>query len=158
MTSLFTLAPHEGEIDAHALDTNLWQGAAPPMGATLQKAGFQLLVLCAAEHQPPAEHFPGVEVIYAPNDDDDSRWPTREELRIALSAAVRVVEALQKGQKVLVTCWAGRNRSGLVSALVLRKHLGVTGDAASALVKMCRPRALTNSKFQACLSQLDAPR
>jgi protein-tyrosine phosphatase len=159
MTDLLILSRFDDQdIDAHALDTNLWQGAIPPQGPKLQQAGFQLLVLCAMEHQPAATEFPGIEVIHAPNDDTNLRHPTREELRIAVAAASRVVEALRNERKVLVTCWAGRNRSGLVSALALREYLGISGSAASAMVRMARPDSLTNSQFQACLDRLQAPR
>ena len=147
---------NSSDIDAHGIDTNLWQGALPPKGRFLQQAGFQMLVLCAVEHQPPAEDFPGVEVLHAPNDDAD-RPPTRGELRIAMDAASRVILALRNNRKVLVTCWAGRNRSGLVSALVLREHLEISGEAACAIVKMSRPSALINKHFQDCLRRLPAP-
>lgn len=152
----FTLVEAHDLIDAHHISDGLWQGAVPTPGNIIRDAGFHLLVLCASEYQLPAEDFPGVEVIHAPNEDDDSRPPTREELKIAVQAAERVVEALQAGKKVLVTCWAGRNRSGLVSALALRKHLGLSGLKVITLVQMCRPRALTNTQFEECLARLPA--
>lgn len=152
-----TLVEAHDLIDAHHIGEGVWQGAVPTPGGIIRDAGFHMLVLCAMEYQLPAEEFPGVEVVHAPNDDDDSRWPTREELRIATNAASRVLAALRANRKVLVTCWAGRNRSGLVSALALREYLGISGSAASALVRAARPHALTNSKFQACLARLPPP-
>jgi protein-tyrosine phosphatase len=151
MTFLLT---SDDAFDAHPIYPGLWQGSAPMVKDELHKLGYRVLVLCAFEYQPPASYFPGLEVIHAPNEDDDQRFPTREELRIAMDAANQVVTALQAEKRVLVTCWAGRNRSGLVSALSLHKLLGISGNKAMTIVKMCRPRALTNSKFEACLAKL----
>jgi len=144
-------------IDAHHISSGVWQGSVPAHGTTLRDAGFTMLVLCAMEHQPSADNFPGIEVIHAPNDDDDSRRPTSNELRIAIDASQHVLRALQAERQVLVTCWAGLNRSGLVSALALRKHLGISGSSAIKVVQMMRPKALTNRMFQACLSRLPVP-
>lgn len=157
MTKLTLVEAHD-LIDAHHISSGLWQGGVPLPGTTVRDAGFHVLVLCAMEYQPSADEFPGIEVVHAPNDDDDSRTPTRDELRIAMKASQRVLRALQAEQKVLVTCWAGRNRSGLVSALALHHHLGLSGNQAATLVQMCRPKALTNREFQACLARLPAKR
>jgi protein-tyrosine phosphatase len=154
---IFLLTPDE-TFDAHPIYPGLWQGSAPKPKDELHKLGYQLLVLCAAEYQPPATLFPGLEVVHAPNDDDPHRAPTRDELRIAMNAAQQVVQALQEEKKVLVTCWAGRNRSGLVSAIALHKLLGISGNRATTIVQMCRPKALTNPQFQACLARIPAKR
>lgn len=151
----FSIVEAHDLIDAHHISSGLWQGAAPMPGDIIRNAGFDMLVLCAFEYQPTAEQFPGVEVLHAPNDDDD-RLPTRDELRIAMQAAKKVAGALLANRKVLVTCRAGRNRSGLVSAIALHKFLGLSGSQAASLVKMCRPKALTNDYFQMCLDRLPA--
>lgn len=139
------------------------------MGPQVREAGFTMVVLCAEEYQPPhlllpwmgvplrsdVPPFPGVETVYAPND-DNGRPPTRDQLRIAINAADRVAAALRAGGKVLVTCVQGRNRSGLVSAIALHKFLGISGLQAIAVVKRARPTALTNEGFCEVLHRVPA--
>ena len=130
-----------------------------------------MLVLCAREYQPPhelppqmdgipgfrqASPFPGVKTVYAPNDDYGAWPPEREDLAQALRAARQVAQALKLERKVLVTCWQGRNRSGLVSALALHLHLGCSGLEAIRIVKKARRGALTNPQFNEVLSRLQA--
>jgi protein-tyrosine phosphatase len=98
--------------------------------------------------------YPGVQVIYAPNDDNGSFLPEREDLALALRAAREVAANLKAGRKTLVTCWQGRNRSGLVSALALYLHLGCSGEHAVRLVQHARRGALTNPMFDKLLSRL----
>lgn len=143
------------------------------MGPILRRHGFHLLVLCAEEYQPPhqvpgrfqallesfsGEPFPGVEVVYAPNADDFIVPPSREQLASAVQAAESVVAALRAGKKVLVTCWAGLNRSGLVTALSLHKLRGMSGVAAIQQVKRYRKGALSNPHFQSALANIPSKR
>lgn len=67
--------------------------------------------------------------------------------RTAQYAADWVVEMFEAGRRVLVTCAAGRNRSGLVSALALMKRRGLSGEEAVARVQAMRKDALTNESF-----------
>jgi protein-tyrosine phosphatase len=141
-------------VEADLIHPGLWQGSKPPLGSTVAEAGFDILVLCAEEYQPPAEHFPDVVVLHAPNDDDSFVAPTRDQLKIAWEAAQRASLAIQAGQNVLVTCYAGINRSGLVSALTLHKLLGISGVEACMKIKRARPQALTNPQFIRCLARV----
>lgn len=61
------------------------------------------------------------------------------------------------GHTVVLHCLAGRNRSALVAALVLRRLEGLTGEAALEEVRRLRPRALANPVFEELLRGLDAP-
>lgn len=120
--------------------------------------GFHALVLTALEWQIPALEFPGLAVIHAPNNDDGSPL-TRDQLDRALTAARQVVTRLQNGQKVLVTCAAGVNRSGLVSALSLHFLKGWSGDKCIAVVRkrrQTRQMPLCNPFFTAALRKLPA--
>lgn len=143
-------------IDANMIKVSLWQGAMPPEGTYLSSLGFDVVVFCAQEYQPKASRYPGMEVIHAPNDDDSSRSITQQELSTATRAAKKVVRAINQGKKVLVTCLAGRNRSGLVVALALHQLTGMSGEDAVTYIKECRPYALTNSNFVDILSQIKA--
>lgn len=142
-------------IEASRILPRLWQGSVPPQGDALRRAGFHVLILCAMEHQPPADRFPGVAVIHAPNDDAD-RPPTTKELCQAISAAIQVAGALDLGLRVLVTCAAGRNRSGLVTAISLCLTTGCAGPQAVRFVQTKRAGALTNGHFVYALSALTA--
>lgn len=147
-------------LDADEIIPHLWQGALPPTGSAVSKAGFDLLILCAREHQLPSVYFHDVEVINAPNDDNEEYGPlTREKLKVALQAAHKVVEVVKAGNNALVTCAAGMNRSGLVSALALHLLHGWPGDKCIKQVRTKRgPRGgyhpLSNSDFTAALRRL----
>ena len=123
----------------------LYQGGIPPEGDELRSQGFNLLVLCAEEHQPDALLFSGVRVVLAPFED---RPIKKRDLAMALEASRIVAEALLHRQKVLVTCQMGLNRSGLVTALALRR-LGVSPQRAVWLVRKARGQwALSNQSFE----------
>ena len=137
--------------EASMIAPNLWQGSFPMPGGGLRRDGFDVVVFCAMEVQPPSSMYPGMVTIYAPNDDDSSRQPTREEIEIARKASRLVASYVASGKKVLVTCMAGRNRSGLVTAMALCRLYGLSGSQALTLVKSRRRtvlgEALTNERF-----------
>jgi hypothetical protein len=154
---------------AQEIHPGLWQGQWPPPGPWLARRGFSTVVLCAFEYQPPhvvpphvammpgmrdTNPWPGVEVVYAPNDDDFDHAPPRETVRLAIKAARVVAARLAEGRKVLVTCWQGKNRSGLVSALGLHFHLGISGADATRIVQTRRSHGLRNPIFCEMLSRL----
>ena len=147
---------HPQPIESSKIAHRLYQGSVPPRGDVLRNAGFHALVLCAFEIQPDAEHFPGIEVIHAPNDDDGGRPISRDEWTLAKRAAQRVTELHHRGARILITCAQGRNRSGLVMALVLRERFGWTGAQAAAHVRLRRKNALTNPVFFNSLLALDS--
>lgn len=134
------------KIDAAAVFPNLWQGSKPPQGHHVAEAGFDALVLCAKEIQPSGRAFPGVRVFHAPLD-DHPRGLTGAELKTWLAATDAVVALLRRNQRVLVTCHAGLNRSGIVCAETLCR-LGLTPDDAIRRVRISRgPLALCNKAF-----------
>jgi protein-tyrosine phosphatase len=132
----------------------IWQGAQPPTGPKLREFGFDVLVLCATEFQPPANQFPGVTVIHAPNDDSD--MTSRDQLDTVLQAARKVAEAARADKNVLVTCYLGLNRSGLVTALALHLLTGWPGWKCAKTVKLQRPYALSNQHFVRLIERLRA--
>lgn len=101
---------------------------------------------------------------------DDPRWQLeryyhlpipdgrlREERRL-LDTARAVAAEMRAGARVLTMCHAGRNRSGLMSALILRELANVDGMDAMWWVRQSRPRAIANPYFEAFLVALAAPR
>lgn len=93
-------------------------GGWPPPDVRLGER-FDCLVLSAMEYQPTS-CFGDVEVVQARLNDDGSPM-RREEAFEAVRTAGRVIRWLGEDKKVLVTCFAGRNRSGLICALALCK-------------------------------------
>ncbi len=108
------------------------------------------------EYQIAPENFPGVEVIYAPNNDDGSP-ATREQFADAIRAARIATMRILEEKRILVTCMAGRNRSGLVSALTLYM-LGVPPKLAIEWVREKRQRnSLVNPHFVQAIMNLRTP-
>lgn len=128
-------------------------GSAPPIGFGVAKY-FDHLLLCAKEYQLPPECFPGVEVLYAPMNDDGSPM-TAEEMQIAVRTAGKVIRRLMDGRRVLSTCRQGRNRSGIIAALAL--CLGppkLPPPKAVSTIRLARgPGALVNKDFLWFLSK-----
>lgn len=131
----------------------LWQGGAPPEGMALRQAGFDVLVMAAGEHLRPPERFPGVKVIHV--ELDDSGVPMKEtEWQDAQATAQAVAHELRKGKRVLVTCWQGKNRSGLVTALTIWMMSDEPGAKIVEHIQRTRPGALSNRWFVGALSAL----
>lgn len=139
-------------LDANEVFPLLHQGSVPPEGDTLQRRRFAMLVLSAAEHQPPASRFPGVHVIHCPlNDHPGGLRP--EEVKAWRTASEKVLRAICDGKKVLVTCYAGLNRSGVINARVIMRK-GFEVEQAVSFVRMGRGEAaLSNSAFRLLLYQ-----
>jgi protein-tyrosine phosphatase len=89
----------------------LAQGSAPPLDL---RAPFDVVVLAAKEYQP---NLPGYEVMHVPLDDGP---PPDKLTRMRIRRAARnVADHVRLGNRVLVTCWQGRNRSGVIAGLAL---------------------------------------
>jgi len=95
---------------------------------------------------------------------DDPAWDWRKEPRQVkriLKAVQRALAVLRRGGRVLVTCQAGINRSGLVTATILIYGFGMTPREAVSLIREKRPsepQAVSNRSFQSFLLALPAPK
>ena len=123
------------------LAERLAQGSAPPEYVSLP---FDTIVLAAMEYQP---RMPGYEVFHVPLDDAK---PTRTERALIRSAASEVARRVRHGRRVLVTCWQGRNRSGVISGLAL-VELGLPRSQAIRRIRDLR-NGLTNPYFYAIVN------
>ncbi len=147
------------KIDATYLMQRLSIGGAPPRGRYVATAGFTALVLCAEEYQPRSSYFPGLaHLLHCPLDDAK---PTEREVERAMETAMYVAELYQAGEDILVTCIAGRNRSGLVCALSMQLITDMPmGDIVeyiqAARVDSMGGAALQNPHFLNLLASLDA--
>jgi len=137
--------PEAVGLDAAQIAQHLWMGSKPEIGRAVGEAGFDLLVLCAEEYQPPYWEYPGVEVIHAPFDDNDI-GPLPTEKEIARSAARSVADAIRSAREVLVTCYAGINRSAYVAGMAL-VEIGYDPLRAIKLIQSRRNKTLTNPWF-----------
>jgi len=91
-------------------DGRLAQGSAPPPGVRMP---FDVIVLAAEEYQPS---LPGFIVIRAPLDDAN---PSAYERALIRATAKEVANYIRAGKRVLVTCFMGRNRSGVIAGHAL---------------------------------------
>lgn len=108
---------------------------------------FKCLVLSAKDCQP---RIAGIKVVHAPIEDTATpdRFAYAKIIDYSNRASDEVATHLLRGDSVLVTCWAGLNRSGLISALAIKKILRCAGDEAVRIVKKGRgDHALSNPLF-----------
>lgn len=127
----------------------LYVGSKPPPG---RHEGIDVIVLSAREYQPPAELFPGVEVIHAPLDDDPRRALREDEIAIATRAAACVARQLRAGRRVIVTCAMGLNRSALIAALAMHEVHRMSADEIITRLRHARGSwALSNPTFEQLL-------
>lgn len=138
-------------IDADRIAPRLYQGSAPPLGTELRRAGFDMLVLMAEEHQPDARAFDGIAVVHGPIDDAEL---TELEWQHVVRAARIVARRHQSGGRILVTCMAGLNRSGITTALALHLLTGCSGKDAVKIVQARRDFALGNKSFVRRLAKI----
>lgn len=112
------------------------------------QAGFDVLVLCAAEIQPMLPAYAGLRVLRCPLLDDPTRPLPEADWQRAVECAREVALLVRLGKRALVTCQAGLNRSGLVMALALHMLTGSGGSGAVDHIRKQRgPNALCNPQF-----------
>lgn len=133
-------------LDINKINEGLFQGAWPPFGDQLAKCGFDVLVLCAEENQHD-DLYVGLNVICAPGKDNAHPHVMERYLSTWIVAAQRVAQQVKLGKKVLVTCMAGLNRSGMVTAMALHLLTGWSGELCVERVQERRPMALCNDTF-----------
>lgn len=133
--------PDSEAADYDRVAKGLFVGSAP-YPQWVRTSDFGVVVLCAKEWQPKSS-FGDVKVIRCPLDDD--RLTPRIAERV-VDAALDVSEAMASGSKILVTCWQGKNRSGLVAATAIVMFTGArtNGRAAMAQVRRGRRGAIGN--------------
>ena len=102
---------------------------------------FDTIVLAAMEYQPL---LPGYTVLRVPLDDGP---PPDKATRMRIRHAAReIADRVRLGQRVLVTCWQGRNRSGVLAGLALTM-LGMSPHEAIRRIRTSRD-GLTNLYFR----------
>lgn len=140
-------------FDASRIAPRLWQGADPPQGTFLRRMNVDVLILCAEERQHDPSLFPGLIIVKAPMDDGEV-----VPVDTAMKAAKAAASLHRAGNRILVCCHAGLNRSGLVTALTLHRLTGASGKRCVEKVQAARPWALCNEVFRQYLERLPAGR
>lgn len=137
-------------IDATRISSKLYQGSYPLMPL---RPIFDVVVLCAEELQERSPE-PGLTILRCPLNDDGTPM-THAEWRRACAMSEVVAGYVARGRRVLVTCAAGRNRSGLVCALALyRLDARLDGKQCIQKIQARREGALDNEFFVAALRSL----
>jgi protein-tyrosine phosphatase len=133
-------------MDANEVARGLWVGSAPDSHDP-ELARFDLIVFAAEEYQPRGlKHYRGDMILCGIA--DDPREPDAFETRKLLGAAKQVAQRLFDGQKVLVTCISGWNRSGLIAALALKMCTPLNEQQIVGRIRAARGRhALSNQWF-----------
>lgn len=143
---------NQNTIDATQIYQNLWQGSYPGGLEDKVQEQFDVIVLCAAGLQPLDSRFPGVEVLKVPLHDWDPPYDGTYER--AEQMGLWVAKEFAAGKRILTTCAAGRNRSGLVNALALRQITGWSGAECVRVIQSLRHAALTNEAFEKYLAAM----
>jgi hypothetical protein len=109
-----------------------------------------LVVLCNRE---PEVDLPDVEVLHMPLVDSHKTVDPR----IPQVVVPNVVGWLTQGEPTLVTCLAGRSRSGITCGLALRELYDLTGEEALEKLRAGRPRAIKREGPEAWFKALPRP-
>lgn len=135
--------------DPKRVDEMIDQGAlaCAPSREAVERGDYDLVVLCARDATMPTLPKGAVGVHLKLDDTKEVPMPV-EQVREVLdvSRAVHVARVLDR--RVLVACAMGLNRSGLVTALALRRA-GYDPKSAVEKVRAARgPDALSNARFE----------
>ncbi len=110
---------------------------------SLQAEGIDVVVCLQQQPDPDLENLPWLHYVHVPLFDSRTRPVPAEVTRIA----IKVMDYLGTGHKVLVHCTGGRNRSGVVVGEVLWLMHGWNSDKIIETIRAVRPKALTNETF-----------
>ena len=124
----------------------------------LRHLGFSIIALTSKGFQPDigtATAGSGLEVIHIPfaDKEDQSKDKIIQIEKMITSAAKKMADAIEQGQKVLSTCWAGINRSSLLTAHTIKKLDDSLGQ--QQIIDMIRlrrsSRCLNNKLFESII-------
>jgi len=150
-----------GEVDATEMMQGLWQGGlGERAGCTLDFSDLDMVVvLCPTDQDEGrrvkvARPYPVIEI---PLTDSRRDMAYIDELH---GLSKKVADVVANEGRCGVFCWQGRNRSGLLTALVLRRLQGWSGRQAMEHIRSYRPEALDTASgvFEEYLAGLPAYR
>ena len=145
-------------IYVHSSGGKIFQAGAMEIPAYISSGKINAIVFSAEEYQPKDHksntlgyYYPShIERYYVPLDDSTTlnKLEIVDTIFEAERAADFVKSRVQAGRSVLVTCWQGRNRSGLITGLALKKLTDFAPGQIVFLIQANRQNALTNSLFE----------
>ena len=150
-------ATADAPVDVHPpaqVLPGLWWSGLPDDWAVLRGQVDAVLDLADPGPGPSAEDLGDITYVKAPLEDGE----TLPDPVLLDHLTGLVVDLVRQGRTVLVHCTFGKNRSGLVMALVVREVLGCDGPTALARVREVRENAVNNDAFNDWVSGLPAPR
>ena len=131
----------------------LWQSGLPEDWSELRHRYDAVVDLADPGPGPSADDLGEVTWIKVPLEDGEDVPDV-----LVLDQLTAMVAALVRdGRRVLVHCTYGKNRSGLLMALLVRELLGCDGPTALGHVRAVRHRAVNNTVFADWVSALPAP-
>jgi hypothetical protein len=134
----------------------LWQGGTPneemiytsnEFASAIESHGFTAVVTLDASSSPAGWSVPELRYGF------DDGPVNRADLPRILEVADWAYEKWQRGEKVLIRCAAGANRSSLIMAIVLMKD-GLDPKKAIELIRSRRSFALSNSQFVKLIGEI----
>jgi len=130
----------------------LWQSDADPniFAKLLDRGLSPAMVIDLQEFPVPGLPLDG-SIMYVHWPIDDGPVPDEGMLSAVEQAACAYIDG---GGRVVTMCAQGRNRSGLVSALIAARVLGLAGENAARHVRERVPEALSNEEFARWLDAL----
>lgn len=129
----------------------VWQGGCPVDFTWVRQSGVTAVVdLADADTHPPVGATDDLVYVKVPLVDGDDL----PEVRLVMRLAHLVAGLAENGHRVLVHCTFGRNRSGLLTALVVRELLDLSGAEALDHVRRHRQGAVNNEAFARWLRSL----
>ena len=150
-------ATADAPVDVHPpaeVLPGLWWSGLPDDWEVLRGQVDAVIDLADPGPGPSAEDLGEITYVKAPLEDGE----TLPEPVLLDHLTGLVVDLVRQGRRVLVHCTFGKNRSGLVMALVVREVLGCDGPTALAKVRAVRDNAVNNDAFSEWVSSLPAPR
>ena len=149
-------ATADAPVDVHPpaeVLPGLWWSGLPDDWEVLRGQVDAVIDLADPGPGPSAEDLGEITYVKAPLEDGE----TLPEPVLLDHLTGLVVDLVRQGRRVLVHCTFGKNRSGLVMALVVREVLGCDGPTALAKVRAVRDNAVNNDAFSEWVSSLPAP-
>jgi protein-tyrosine phosphatase len=133
--------------DCHMITDRLWMGGMPT-GIPKLFEKWDVIVFCAGEYQPHVElpENRNKSIMRVPFDDSANAINNSVAAELH-KRAKQLAQMHAEGKNILITCFAGVNRSGLLTALTLRYAFGCDGDEAIYTIQAIRTFALSNKAF-----------
>jgi hypothetical protein len=142
------------KTDAKEVHQNLFIGAFPDDAHEILTEGFNFHVDCRGEHVPPKNLQVEVPRAYLPLWDDPAGPVTEDVLARVKRASKNVAGRVRAGEKCLITCFGGFNRSALVAAFTIHELTGKPGAEIVEQIREARGGPTEELSRRSCVQHL----